>query len=253
MIKIKTVTQIFLFIVLLISSCKNNANHKQITDEESYLKIVFEDSEDYQFNNSEKELIKKTAILSDQEIRKLLPSLTKNLTLRIIPVDYDLNIVGGVTGRTNTPHEVTAEISYTYKGGISAVVKKSLSGHIYHEFHHVWRGWTLSKNEFEKGISTAAINEGLADVFSKTYTGVYLKVGNPSDDIRGWTQEVLNLPKDADYNQWMNQHSDGRFAIGYRVGTYIVEQALKNTNMTIVELSNYKPEEILKKSGLKKY
>jgi len=231
---IKVTAPILLSIIVLVLSCKNSTTKEQITYKESYLKVVFEDSKDYQFNNSEKELIKKTAILSDQEIRKLLPNITKNLTLRVIPVKYDLSIVGGVTGRTNTPHEVTAEISY-------------------HEFHHVWRGWTLSKNEFEKGITTAAINEGLADVFSKTYTGVYLKVGNTSDDIGGWTQEVLKLPKDADYNQWMNQHNDGRLAIGYRVGTYIVEHALKNSNMSIIELSKHKPEEILKKSGLNEY
>ncbi|MDB4293644.1 DUF2268 domain-containing protein [Maribacter sp.] len=245
-------TWILLFIGILVLGCKNKnkAVNEPIADEKSYLKIVFEDSEEYQFSTAEKELIKKTAILSDQEIRNLLPSLTKNLTLTVIPVGYDLDIVGGVTGRSNTPHEVTAEISYLYKDGVSGAVKRTLSGHMYHEFHHVWRGWTLSKNQFEKGISIAAVNEGLADVFSKTYTGVSLEIGNPSDDIRGWTQEVLELPKDANYNQWMNLHDDGRMAIGYRVGTFIVVFALKNSKMTILELSKLQPKEILKISGL---
>ncbi|WP_282081248.1 hypothetical protein [Aquimarina algiphila] len=48
----------------------------------------------------------------------------------------------------------------------------------------------------------------------------------------------------------MNQHEDGRLAIGYRVGTFIVENAMKNSEMTILELSNLKPNEILKLSRL---
>lgn len=247
---IKISAPILLFMALMVLSCNSSTKNKPITDEKSYLKVVFEDSENYKFNNSEKELIKKIAILSDQEIRKLLPDLTKKLTLKVTAVNHDLDIVGGVTGRANTPHEVTAEISYKYKDGINAAIKRTLSSHIYHEFHHVWRGWTLSGNEFKKGISIAAVNEGLADVFSKTYTGISLKIGNPSDDIKSWTNEVLKLPKDADYNQWMNQHNDGRIAIGYRVGTFIIERALKNSDMTILELSTLQPKEILKKSGL---
>ncbi len=245
-------TPFLLFIVLLVLSCqikKKDVNEPNAKSK-SYLKIVFEDSDEYQFSNAEKELIKKTAVLSDEKIRNLLPNLTKELSLKVIPVNYDLDIVNGVTGRANTPHEVTAEISYTYKDGVIGAVKQALSGHIYHEFHHVWRGWTLTENKFKNEIPIAAVNEGLADVFSKTYTGVSLEIGSDSDDLMSWTQEVLKLKKDADYHQWMNQHNDGRIAIGYRVGTFIVERALENSEMTIIELSSLQPKEIIKIAGL---
>ncbi|WP_282089248.1 DUF2268 domain-containing putative Zn-dependent protease [Aquimarina algiphila] len=242
--------QSLIVIIIITLSCKNRTPDGQITNITSNLKVTFENSEEYKFNDAEKEEIRKIAIKADKELRTLLPGLNKNLVLKSKPVPFDLGIVGGVTGRANTPNEVIAEISFKYEGGVIAAVNQSLSGHIYHEFHHVWKGWTLSENKFDKGIYIAAINEGLADVFSKTYTGHFLDIGSQSDDIKGWTKEVLKLPKDADYNRWMNQHEDGRLAIGYRVGTFIVENAMKNSEMTILELSNLTPNEILKLSRL---
>ncbi len=248
--RIKTI--VALIIILQFVSHKSGVSQVRDIMKISHLNIIFEDSKEYHFSRTEKELIKKIAIQTDREIRMLLPDLNKKITLRVIAVPYDLEIVGGITGRAVNPREVTAELSYNYKEGVAGAAEQSLSGHLYHEFHHIWKRWTLSENKFGKGIDIAAINEGLADVFSKTYTGYFLDIGSSSDDIESWTREVLKLPKDADYNQWMNQHEDGRIAIGYRVGTFIVENAMKKSGKTIIELSELHPKEILSLSGLQK-
>ena len=256
-----------LVLTLVATGCKkkNSASSEQTTTDTSdtpdttdtrdtsntsHVKIIFEDSEAYAFTDAEKKLIVETAESADREIRSLLPDLTKDLTLKVLPVAFDLDIVGGITGRASTPHEVTAEISYVYKDGVSAAIKRTLAAHMHHEFHHVWRGWTLTENEFEKGIPIAAVNEGLADVFSRTYTGFSLEIGSPSDDLDAWAQEILALPVDANYNKWMNIHDDGRIAIGYRVGSHIVEQAMENSGMNILALSELPPNEILALSGV---
>ena len=126
-----------------------------------------------------------------------------------------------------------------------AGAQTGLAATIYHEFHHLARGWTIEGNKFGPGIVTAAINEGLANVFSETYTKTAFEGNAYPNDVKEWFEEVLTLPLDANYNQWMNEHPDGRIAIGYRVGSYIIHQAMTATNRSILELSNISPDDIL--------
>lgn len=129
----------------------------------------------------------------------------------------------------------------------SGSVQTGLASTIFHEFHHLDRGWTIEGNRFGAGIPIAAINEGLASVFAETYTGVYFDeaYGYPAD-VYLWLDEVLALPRDADYETWvMGSHPDGRTSIGYRVGRYIVHEAEANSGEDIIALSELTPEEIL--------
>jgi hypothetical protein len=43
----------------------------------------------------------------------------------------------------------------------------------------------------------------------------------------------------------MFEHPDGRTSIGYRVGRYIVHEAMRNSGKDILALSALSPEEIL--------
>jgi hypothetical protein len=90
------------------------------------------------------------------------------------------------------------------------------------------------------------VNEGLASVFSEEYSGVYFEeaYGYP-EDVARWLEEVLALPVDANYSTWMNIHPDGRTAIGYRLGRYIIHQATAKLAMNVLELSGLPPNEIL--------
>ena len=65
------------------------------------------------FTTSEKELIRETVLESEQEIRPLIPTLPDSITVSLEIVDWDLDVVGGVTGRTesNSPPLVMIQIS----------------------------------------------------------------------------------------------------------------------------------------------
>jgi hypothetical protein len=54
----------------------------------------------------------------------------------------------------------------------------------------------------------------------------------------------MALPTDANYGQWMNQHTDGRFSIGYRTGKYVVKKAMAVSGKNILDLSRLYPDEI---------
>jgi len=163
-------------------------------------------------------------------------------------MDRDADIVGGVTGQAYAPGKVQIEFSSVFPGGISAAAQKALTSTVFHEFHHLDRGWTIQENKFGPGIPIAAVNEGLAAVFSEEYTGEYFEAAYAyPDDADKWLEEILALPRNADYSTWMmGVHPDGRNSIGYRVGRYIVHQASAHSGKSVLELSSLTPEEILR-------
>jgi len=202
------------------------------------------DLADTPFTQDEKNRI--VAVIADVEARAraLLPGLPEQVRVTVTKVNRDLSSVGGASGRADAPGEVLVELSATLDGGSSA---QSLGLHhtLFHEFHHLARGWTIIENRFGPGIATAAVNEGLADVFAEQQTGRVLPANEYPENVREWVLEILLLPPDADYGTWMFEHPDGRRAIGYRTGRYIVHQAMENSGKTILELSEHSPLEIL--------
>lgn len=215
---------------------------------EKGLVINFEENK-YKFTEGEKRLIKSIIAQSEKKVRALLPTLTKNIRVKVSILDREIDGVGGVTGRADAPGEVIIQISNVFPGGISAAAKTGLSSAIYHEFHHLWRGWTIRNNKFGRGIHIAAVNEGLATIFAEQYNKVEFEGNSYPKDVNKWVFEIMALPTNANYGKWMFKHPDGRTAIGYRAGRYIIHQAIANSGKTILQLSKLSPGEILKLAG----
>ena len=144
--------------------------------DKSGLNIVFKEPTD-KFSTEEKQLIHSTVVQADQKVRSLLPRFTENVEVIVSITDENVNRLGGVNGRTesNIPPVVIVEVSKVYPGGIKKAIETALSALVFHEFHHLYRGWAIQDNKFGRGISIAAVNEGLAVVFSEIYTGVTLE------------------------------------------------------------------------------
>lgn len=237
-------TLLFAFVVVL------NTTNAQEAKIEGLNLVYVEKSID--FSKSEKDLIHKTISKCEKEIRQLLPELPKNIKVIIEAMPRSIDQVGGTTGRAQKripDGEVYVYISSVYPGGIEAAVKASMSYTIHHEFHHLARGWTMEKNKFGPGIDIAMVNEGMAVVFAEIYTKQILKGNQPPKESEDWIKEILELPKDANYNTWMNQHPDGRLGIGYRSGNYLIRKAMKKSGKSIIDLSKLQPKEILTLAG----
>lgn len=229
---------------LLFFSGFHPATHP--THQSDGLEIVFENNK-YRFTPRQRVVAQRIIIQSSEKVRTLLPSLPSQIKVSLLITNENLNEIGGVNGVAlrNNPAEVVIAISRTYPGGILTAVKKSLSVIIFHEFHHLSRGWAYHDNAFETNILNASINEGLAIVFAEKYTGISLARFNCPHEINHWIREIRALPKNANFDHWMFEHPDGRSAIGYKVGKHLVEIILRNTRKSIVEVSKYSPEEIL--------
>jgi hypothetical protein len=229
-------------VILLFSFSVHQAN-----DIKKGVTIEFIDTEKYEVQPELLQEIQQIIIDSERGVRELLPNLPESIKVNVTFVDKGFDIWGhpsGINGRADSPGVVFIEVFSGYPSGISTEIKKNLTRLLYHEFHHLVRGWTMIDNNFGAGIFIAAINEGLAVVFSEQYAkGKFIKLAAP-DNAKLWIKEIKALPTNANYSKWMNQHSDGRFSIGYRTGMYVIKQAMAKSGKTIFELSNLSPEKI---------
>jgi len=212
------------------------------------LTIVYKVESGTGFSDDEKQLITDMMQRAEKEVRTLLPTLPEEIKVTATIVDRNIDIVGGVSGRADAPGVVLIEFSRVFPGGVSAAAQSSLTSTVFHEFHHLDRGWTIQGNKFGPGIPVAAVNEGLATVFAEEYTDEYFEEAySYPEDADEWLREILALPVDADYSTWMmGEHPDGRNSIGYRVGRFIIHQAIANSGKSVLELSRLAPEEILR-------
>ena len=211
--------------------------------------FVFVNSEQASFSEQNEQEIREVTRNAVDRMYQLMPDLAPEINFTIRLIDRDLSMVYGATGRTDRKNEIEISLSAVYQGGISQAIKDGLAGTVFHELHHTVRGWTMYGNAFPQGIDTAAINEGLADVFAEIQIGRSMNTMSNDVDFHAWANEILALPKNANYGDWMGMHPDGREAVGYRTGAYLVRKALNNSGKDIITLSYYSIEDIYKISG----
>ncbi|WKK80716.2 DUF2268 domain-containing putative Zn-dependent protease [Marivirga arenosa] len=234
--------------LMLLSSC----NHQPPIVNKPKSIIDFK-STGGKLTDFEKGLAIKIVEESEGDVRRLLSDLPNEISYEIEIVDWDLDVVGGVTGRaeTNNPALVLIQISKKFPGGVVAAIHAGLRPTLFHELHHLALGWAIQDNKFTPTIQTATIVEGLAEVFSEIHTGVKFKENHIPDSVNAdeWVAEIMALPKDADYQKWMFQHPDGRTSIGYRTGNYLIKKAMASSNKSIIELSELSINEVYELTG----
>ncbi len=219
------------------------------TDNPSVTTYNFKTTNNAHFLPHQKEAIKTITEKTIFRVRELMPELAKTIQFTLNIVDWDLSTVRGVSGRADRANEIEIYLSSVQEGGLDQAIKDGLALTVLHELHHTVRGWTIYNNKFGQGIAIAAINEGLADVFSEIQSGQPPNDYSDTVDFDAWTKEIMSLPKDANYGEWMFALPDGRKAVGYRTGAYLVKKAMTSSGKDILELSKLSVKEIYELAG----
>ena len=96
------------------------------------------------------------------------------------------------------------------------------------------------------------VSEGMATAFERDFAGTKPPWGEYPEDVESWVEELLGLTMSAygSYTKWMLQHPDGRRWIGYRAGTYIVDQAMSASGRSAADLVLVPTGEVLRLAGL---
>lgn len=226
-----------LFIMMLILTPGIYVSADETPKPRSEATFKFTDNKEQQFLEQQKMAIRKITLATINKTKQLMPELAESIHFNVLIIDRDLSRVNGTTGRADRPNEIEISFSSKYKGGLNKAIEDGLAVTLFHELHHTVRGWTIYGNKFAQGINIAAINEGLADVFAEIQAGHPHSNYADKADYDGWTKEILALPKNANYGEWMFSHPDGREAIGYRTGAYLIKKAMTNSGKNILELS----------------
>ncbi|MFS2318858.1 DUF2268 domain-containing putative Zn-dependent protease [Maricaulis sp. D1M11] len=211
---------------------------------------TFASNEHHQFSAQEMERIGERLAVIHARVATDFPHLDDRVNVSVVPVNRPvLDALGGVTGRADQVDQVLIEMSVTFPGGMDAASEAGLDATFAHELHHTARGWLINGNHYGYGIQIAAINEGLATVYAEELLGTVNPSDLPPEDVEAWALEILALPQASDYGHWMFSHPDGREAIGYRTGRWVVRRAMARSGLSIIELSDMTPEAIWRLAG----
>ena len=123
-----------------------------------------------------------------------------------------------------------------------ATAERELRATLLHEFHHLVRG-CCGDAQFTSFMDHV-ITEGMATVFERDVAGVDPPWGKYPDEVADWVTELMALPTYPPRGQWMSRHPDGRRWIGFKVGTYLVDQAIRASGKSAAELASTPTDEI---------
>ena len=194
----------------------------------------------YTFSRSERSAIEQVADRAARDVRSLLPSLPEELRLTVEAGDRVIPETGE-NGSVGLPGAVYWTVNPAHKGGVLAVVNAQLRATLFHEWYHLVRETTFAPQT----LAERAVNEGLATAFERDFGGAPTPWGAYPDDIKAWTMELLALPPAANTRDWMSRHPDGRRWIGYKVGTYIADQAKRKAGLSLAQLAVEPTEKII--------
>ena len=213
------------------------------------LDIEFVDAESYAFTEGDRDLIAEVATTTLAEVAALLDGLPDRVELTVQAGDGVIPETGD-GGLAVAPGQISWTVDPDRPGGVEAIVRARLRPTLYHELHHLARGWTIQGGTVGIRIIDAAVSEGMATAFERDAAGVEPPWAVYPDDVDGWVDELRAAGGFAEYATWMFEHPDGRRWIGYRAGTYVVDLAIAATNRSAAELAATPTDELLELAGL---
>jgi uncharacterized protein YjaZ len=194
----------------------------------------------YDFSGAERRAIDEIANRAEGDVRKLLLALPTDLRLTVQVGDRVIPETGE-TGTIGLPGGVYWTVDSIHAGGVLGVANAQLRATLFHEWYHLVR-----ESHFAPTLLVErAVNEGLATAFERDHGGAPTPWGAYPNDVVTWTKEFLSLPPDAPPREWMYEHPDGRRWIGFKVGTYLADRAVKASGRTLAELATVPTEKIL--------
>lgn len=194
----------------------------------------------YDFFRSERAAVQRIADEAEADVRRLLPTLPTGLRITVDASDQVIPETGE-NASIGLPAAVYWVVNPQHTGGVLAVVNAQLRATLFHEWYHLVR-----ETRFEpQTLIERVVNEGLATAFERDHGGAPTPWGAYPREVDAWLTEMLSLPPDADSRGWMSRHPDGRRWLGYKVGTYIADLAMRESGLSLAQLAHEPTEKIL--------
>lgn len=185
----------------------------------------------YPFSPAERRTIARIAGATATEVRRHLPSLASQITLRV-QSGKDVIPEIGATATAVPPDWVSWTVDPDDPRGVPEIAETQLRAALFHEFHHLVRGSTITSTTLMDHV----VAEGLATAFERDFAGVSPPWAQYPSEVSKWVDELMKQPPTANRTEWLWRHPDGRRWIGLKAGTYLVDQAMKRLNRSSADL-----------------
>jgi uncharacterized protein YjaZ len=192
------------------------------------------------FSRSERTAIQRVADRAARDAWELLPGLPKDLRITVQAGDRVIPETGE-TGSIGLPGAVYWTVDPNHQGGVLAVVNAQLRATLLHEWYHLVREAKFAPET----LVERAVNEGLATAFEREFGGAPTPWGAYFAEVEEWTTELLAQGPGASFREWMYEHPDGRRWIGFKVGTYLADRAVRESAVSLVQLAGEPTERII--------
>lgn len=183
------------------------------------------------------------------ELGRLLPGLPHEITLHC---SLGGNIIPRMGYGASALDRQT--VAFVMEPASPHVLEKVLDTHLrhalYHECHHLVRGWVKHGGQPPHHFIDGVICEGLASAFERDAADYVAPWCEYPNEVRSWVDELLALPAGSDYRHWMFHHPDGRRWIGYKAGVYIADRATERSGLDAAQLVSISAERIIEWAGL---
>jgi uncharacterized protein YjaZ len=122
------------------------------------------------------------------------------------------------------------------------IIRTQLRPSLLHELHHLARASRISTDTFIERV----VMEGLATAYERDAAQVKPPWGEETAQIMDWTRELLRQAPSTDYDKWMLHHAAGRRWLGIRVGSFLVDRALRASGKSAAAMVFASSAEIVK-------
>jgi hypothetical protein len=200
----------------------------------------------YRFSQAERDLIQNIADSTAGEVEQLLPALPTRLVLKV-QAGRVVNPDTGDAASLVRPNIVHWTVDPHRAGGVPIIAEAELRRSLFPVWHYLVRTQTLDSTL----LMDQVIAQGMAMAFARDFAGAPAARAEHVEDVSAWAAEVIALPPSAPLNQWMDRHPDGQRSIGLRVGTYLVDRAIKSSGRSSAQLVATPTEDVLRLAGMK--
>lgn len=205
------------------------------------MKIHFADSS-YKIDPDFKEKYVAEIEKAYQQVSKLLPFGSSHINFFVQPREYGLIVETQDNGHTHNSEFLELAFNPTVDTKGLKVILDDVKATIFHEMNHAAR---YNIPIFHVNFLDNCILEGLATVFERDYGDSKPPYGEYPGNVADWLREIIDANDMFSWQEYSFNHPDGRRWITYKVGTYIVDQAIKYSGKTVIELTQMECANIL--------